>query len=76
MPRYVPRIARPRAAGWDDFADWSRTDARKDGITVYEPRRDEPAETGLYDLHGNPLMRLPDKPRPIGFLHVYEAGKL
>lgn len=74
MPRYVPRIA-PRSA-WDEFCSWSTEDARKEGITVHEPRQDGPTETGLYDMHGNPLMRLPDKPRPIGFLHVYEAGKL
>jgi hypothetical protein len=70
MTRYV---VRPRAAGWDTFSDWSRADARRDGIVVHEPRQDGPAETGLYDQHGNPLMRLPDEPRPIGFLHVYET---
>lgn len=74
MKRYAPRVAAPRAF-WDDFCSWSSRDARKDGITVHEPRQDEPAETGLFDQHGNPLMRLPDRRRPIGFLHAYEADE-
>lgn len=69
--RYVARVVRPRAS-WDDLCEWSSGDARKGSIDVHEPRQDEPAETGLLDQHGNPLMRLPDERRPIGFLHVYE----
>jgi hypothetical protein len=51
----------------DDFGDWDTADARKGSIEVREPTQ-EPEDTGLYDQHGNPLMRLPDARRPIGFL--------
>ena len=61
---------RPRAV-YDDLCEWSSSDAHKGSIDVHEPRQDEPADTGLYDHLGNPLMRLPDERRPIGFLHAY-----
>ena len=70
MSRYAPRLRRLRM-GWDDFADWSKSDARRASIDVHEPKAD-PEETGLFDHLGNELMRLPEKRRPIGFLHVYE----
>lgn len=34
--------------------------------TVFEPSDDMPVRTGLLDLNGTPLYRLPDR-RPIGF---------
>jgi len=65
-------MRRPRLC-WDDFGDWSSSDARKGSIDVHEPKDGGPEETGLYDQHGNELMRLPDERRPIGFLHAYET---
>jgi hypothetical protein len=66
MKRYAPRVIR---GYWDDGADFAAGNPRS--LTVVEPKV-EPAPTGLFDHHGNELMRLPDEPRPIGFLHVYE----
>ena len=71
MPRYAPRL-QPRA-GYDSFCYWSTDEARKGSVTVHEPQQ-EPAETGLYDHLGNPLVRLPAEHRPIGFLHAYGKG--
>lgn len=66
MPRYAPRV-RPIRAGYEDFAQWSSDEIRHGSVSVHEPQR-EPEEPGLYDHLGNPLMRLPEKRRPIGFL--------
>lgn len=61
MPRYVSHIT--PAKTYTDDGEWTEMDyGPRQAIDVYDT---EPADTGLLDADGNPIMRVPDR---IGFL--------
>ena len=57
--RYIPLIRSPRA-------DWDDLDAPHRTMVVVEEEA-KPQPTGLYDRHGVPLYRMPDRIKP-GFV--------
>jgi hypothetical protein len=66
--RYVTLARRPRLY-WEEIEE---PPGQRQSITVVEPHRERPEETGLLDQHGNELFRVPDEPRPAGFLARWE----
>lgn len=60
--KYVAMTRRPRASG-----NWVDQPPIAAATTVYEADDDSPQETGLLDVTGTPLYRMPDKKR-IGYI--------
>lgn len=63
---YITRAFHLADDAWGKM--WESSKPHRTDITVVERRHEQPQETGLLDQHGNPLFRLPDTPRPAGFL--------
>lgn len=66
MPRYARRL--PRAGGWVPVIEPDDHHALAEGLLpdLSVPEPSEPRATGLYDIDGNELFRLPE---PLGFHH-------
>lgn len=73
MIRYVTRRPRPRALLDDTDGSADPYPSNQRSVTVHEPL-DEPQPTGLFDRHGNELMREAVR-RPVGFVHAYEPDE-
>jgi hypothetical protein len=71
MKRYVTLARRPRLY-WEQIEEPS---GERQSIEVVEPKQEHPAETGLLDQHGNELFRVPDEPRPAGFLARWDDAR-